>query len=90
MKDWLDFRDREKDEQGIIKLSDEEILDIPLLVLRCWKFNKFGSDYLSNGESEYSCPNCPCAELCHKQEITPLERRYNKLKEIKIIKQATL
>lgn len=81
-KNWLDMRDREKDENGIIKLSDEEILDFPITTLRCWKFNKFGTDCYTNdkGESDYCCPACPCSEECHSGKQTPLEKRYFQLK----------
>lgn len=80
-KNWLDFSDREKDE-GIIRLTDEELKEIPLTTIRCWKFNKFGNDWGTNekGESDYCCCNCHCADLCHSQKRTPLEIRYNKLK----------
>lgn len=81
-KDWLDYRDREKDEEGIIKVTDEELLNFPLTTIRCWKFNKFGTDCYTNdlGESDYCCPNCICGDLCHSQDETPLEKRYNELK----------
>lgn len=91
-KNWLDFRDREKDENGIIQLTDEELTDIPLTTIRCWKFNKFGSDSYTNekGESDFCCPNCPCSEQCHNCTQTPLEKRYNQLKGIRTEKQSTL
>jgi hypothetical protein len=85
-KNWLDYSDRERDDNGIIKITDGELLEIPLNTIRCWRFNLEGlGAYLDEkGESGYMCPKCKYHDKCHSNEKTPLEERYEKLKGNKV------
>lgn len=84
-------------ENGILKLTDEQLQRIPLTDLRCWRFNRTGHDFLESNEeeSEYMC--CKSCEECTgcnghggKDLEAPLYKRWEKLQGIKTEVQTTL
>lgn len=74
----------------VIELSDEELLEITYIDINCWRYNYTGRSYLDSDNCSSACPNCEWQKECEERKLTPLIKRWNKLKGIKIEKQMLL